>query len=65
MGAASATPTKRSRETRARNQAGDPLTDRDFSLRYLAGGDMEDFLRGEDLGDSSLRDPEELSEVLS
>lgn len=43
----------------------DPLTDLDFSLLILADGDIEDFLRGEDLGDNSLLDPEELSEVLS
>ena len=42
-----------------------PLTDLDFSLLNLGDGDREDFLRGDDLGDNSLLDPEELSEVLS
>ena len=43
----------------------DPLTDVDLSLLNLGEGDMDGLLRGDDLGDASLLDPEEFSEVLS
>ena len=43
----------------------DPLIDLDLSFLNLGEGDSEDLLLGDDLGDNSLLEPEELSEVLS
>ena len=43
----------------------DSLNDRDRSLLNLGDGDLVPLRLGEDLGDKGLRDPEELSEVLS
>ena len=44
----------------------DPLYDRDLSLgRNLGEADLEPRLRGEDLGDNGLLEPDDVKEVLS